>query len=185
MIRNKDDYLRYLEEDRKAQNKLKKPKLFGDELWKYTRLMRKYEYYTNCKKNKIIRIYLRWKFKKESIKFGFSVPINTVGAGVNFIHRGTIAINPGCTVGENSRINCDVVIGAELGSSKKAPVIGKNVYIAPGAKILGNVKIGDNVIVGANSVVIKDVPDNVAVAGVPAKVISQKSTKEVFKYFIE
>jgi len=48
MIRNKNDYFYYLEEDRKAQNKFKKPKLFRDELWKYTRLLRKYEFYTNC-----------------------------------------------------------------------------------------------------------------------------------------
>jgi len=185
MIRNKKDYFYYLEEDRKAQNKPRKPKLFGDELWKYTRLMRKYEYYTNCNKNKLIKNYLHWKFKKESIKFGFSIPINTIGAGVNFIHRGTIVINPGCTVGENSRINCDVVIGAELGTSKKAPTIGKNVYIAPGAKIFGDIKIGNNVIIGANAVVIKDVPEDVAVGGVPAKIISQKSTKEVFKYIVK
>ena len=185
MIRNKNDYLCYLEEDRKAQDKSGKPKLFGNELWKYTRLMRKYEYYTNCKKNKLFKIYLHWRFKKQSIKYGFSIPINTIGAGVNFIHRGTIVINPGCIVGENSRINCEVVIGAVLGTSKKAPVIGKNVYIAPGAKILGDIKIGNNVIIGANAVVINDVPDNVTVAGVPAKVISQKNTKEVFKYFVE
>lgn len=185
MIKNKSDYFYFLEEDRKAQNKSKRPRFFGDELYKYSRLMRKYEYYTNCKKNSLIRLYLQRKYRKESIKFGFSIPINTIGAGVSFIHRGTIVINPGSIVGANSRINCNVVIGAELGTQQKAPVIGKNVYIAPGAKILGDIKVGNNVIVGANAVVVKDVPDNVTVGGVPAKIISQKSTKEVFQYFIE
>lgn len=55
------------------------------------------------------------------------------------------------------------------------PIIGNNVYIATGAKILGPIKIGNNVTIGANSVVIKDVPDNMVVAGVPAKIININS----------
>ena len=53
----------------------------------------------------------------------------------------------------------------------KRPIIGNNVSIACGACVLGGVKIGNNVIIGANSVVIKDVPNNATVVGVPARIV--------------
>jgi serine O-acetyltransferase len=56
-------------------------------------------------------------------------------------------------------------------------VIGDNVYIGPGARLIGGFKVGNNVVIGANAVVIKDVPDNSVVAGVPAKVISNNIEK--------
>ncbi len=51
------------------------------------------------------------------------------------------------------------------------PTIGNNVYISAGARIIGKINVGNNVIIGANAVVNKDVPDNCIVAGVPARVI--------------
>lgn len=175
----------YLSEDRKAAGIKRKFSFFGNELWKYTRVMRKYEYYCNCKKNKLIRELIHFRFKRLSTKYGFSIPINTFGPGLRIIHRGTVVVNPGATVGANARINCDVVIGAKIGTPDQAPQIGKNCYFAPGAKVFGNITIGDNVIIGANAVVVKDVGDNVSVGGVPARVLSNKSTREIFKYFVD
>ena len=54
MIKNKKDYFYYLSEDRKAAGIKRKFSFFGNELWKYTRVMRKYEYYCNCKKTKLL-----------------------------------------------------------------------------------------------------------------------------------
>lgn len=59
------------------------------------------------------------------------------------------------------------------GKKKGFPTIGNNVTIFPGARVVGNIHVGDNVVIGANSVVVKDVPDNSIVAGVPARVISE------------
>ena len=61
---------------------------------------------------------------------------------------------------------------ANRGGNKGYPTIGDNVYIGPGAKIVGAVKVGNNVAIGANCVVTKDVPDNAVVVGVPGKIIS-------------
>lgn len=62
-----------------------------------------------------------------------------------------------------------------LHSAKKgAATIGNNVYIGPGAKIIGSVKIGDDVAIGANCVVTKDVPDHAVVVGVPGRIISYR-----------
>ena len=56
---------------------------------------------------------------------------------------------------------------------KESPVIGVNVRVSCGAKVIGRVSAGNNVIIGANAVVCKDVPDNCVVAGVPAKIIKR------------
>ncbi|GAA3319001.1 hypothetical protein GCM10020331_024100 [Ectobacillus funiculus] len=58
------------------------------------------------------------------------------------------------------------------------PKIGNNVYIGPGAKIFGGITIGNNVSIGANSVVTKDVPDNVTVVGIPAKIIAENTKSQ-------
>jgi len=75
-------------------------------------------------------------------------------------------------IGENCRIHPSTSIGDYNG----APTIGNNVYIGPGAKLFGNISVGNNVAIGANAVVNADVPTNVTVGGIPAKIISQKSS---------
>ena len=91
------------------------------------------------------------------------------GSQIGYGGVGTV-IHDRAVIGKNVLIGPGVVIG---GTSKKyeVPVIGDNCEIAPGAKIIGPVKIGNNCIVGANAVVIRDVPDNTVVGGVPAKVL--------------
>ena len=63
----------------------------------------------------------------------------------------------------------------------EVPVIGDNVIINAGAKIIGPVRIGDNVEIGANSVVVKDVPSNCVVAGIPARILRHNMTEEDWK----
>ena len=72
-----------------------------------------------------------------------------------------------------------------MGENGKAPTIGDNCFIGPGAKLFGDIKIGDNVAIGANAVVNKDFGDNVTIAGVPAKVVSKKGTNGKFSYYVE
>ncbi len=83
-----------------------------------------------------------------------------------------IAIHMRAVIGNNVTIGQGVTIG---GRSKhyEVPVIKDGCHIAPGAKILGPITIGENSIVGANAVVIEDVPPNSIVAGVPAKIIKR------------
>lgn len=192
MIKNKKDYLFYLEADRKARNYPQKLLYIGNRkeipLYNFQRLMRKVEYYNNCKKgifNKIILLILKYRYKSLSIKYGFSIPINTFGPGLCIAHRGTIVINGASKIGKNCRINIDVNIGTQMGENGKAPTIGDNCFIGPGAKLFGDIKIGDNVAIGANAVVNKDFGDNVTIAGVPAKVVSKKGTNGKFSYYVE
>ncbi|CRH89995.1 Serine acetyltransferase [Chlamydia trachomatis] len=72
--------------------------------------------------------------------------------------------------------NCVISQNVTIGSKGPLPIIGDNVYIAPGSKCIGG-QIGNNVVIGANSVVTKEIPDNCVVAGVPAKIVSTDMEK--------
>ncbi|MDP2928405.1 MAG: serine O-acetyltransferase EpsC [Candidatus Omnitrophota bacterium] len=90
----------------------------------------------------------------------------------------------GVVIGETAIVGNDVLLyqGSTLGGTgivkgKRHPTIGSNVVIGAGAKILGNIVIGDNSYIGANAVVIKDVPPNSTVVGVPGRITKQDGKK--------
>ncbi len=99
-----------------------------------------------------------------------------IGAGLNIIHGVGIVVGPRYEIGEGFTIYQGVTIGQ---SRQKSPgqtvTIGNNVCIYAGAKILGDVVIGDNVHVGANAVVVDDLESNAVYAGVPARLIRKLS----------
>jgi serine O-acetyltransferase len=111
------------------------------------------------------------------IVFGAYVPPSCViGKGAQFSYGGSGVVLHGRSIlGKNCVIGTGVTIGGRGRHSRGqgGPVIGDNVWIATGAKILGPITIGDDSVIGANAVVIKDVPPNSVVAGVPARVIGQ------------
>lgn len=83
-------------------------------------------------------------------------------------------------VGKNCMIGQGVTIGGKSGWYE-VPVIGDNVIINAGSKIIGPVRIGNNVEIGANSVVVKDVPSNCVVAGIPARILKSNMSEEDWK----
>ncbi len=97
----------------------------------------------------------------------------SIGKGL-FIQHGFSTIVM-ADLGDNCWINQQVTIGYKDKSGR--PKIGNNVRITAGAKVLGNITIGDNVTVGANSVVVKDVPPNCVVVGIPARIIKRDGVK--------
>jgi serine O-acetyltransferase len=107
-------------------------------------------------------------------KYGIQINYKTkIGKGFYIGHFNCIVVSPGAVIGDNCNISQGVTIGVSgRGVRKGYPVIGNNVYIAPGAKIFGAIKVGDNVAIGANAVVNIDVPANAVVVGIPARVIS-------------
>lgn len=115
--------------------------------------------------------------QRTEVKYGvFIHPKNHLGSGILFPHPGGIVIGENVSLGENCVIYQHVTIGGKsrIGTtSAQYPVIGDNVTIYAGAKVIGAVKIGDNAIIGANSVVTTDIEANCVYAGVPAKRISK------------
>ena len=90
------------------------------------------------------------------------------GPGLVIVHPTGIVINGAVRGGSNCVIQNGVTIGAER---RKTPVIGDNVFIGTGAKIIGGIKIGNSARIGANAVVNFDVPENATVVGVPGKIV--------------
>ncbi len=84
----------------------------------------------------------------------------------------SMVIHKNSVIGDNVHIDQCVTLGGN-GTEFGAPVIGSNVYVGAGAKILGPIRVGDGCIIGANAVVLSDVPDNSIAVGVPAKVVRQ------------
>lgn len=111
-------------------------------------------------------------------KFGISIPHETkIASGFYIGHFGGIVVSRHSIIGKNCNISHGVTIGrVNRGDNKGSPVLGDNIYIGAGAKIIGAVKIGTNVAIGANSVVTKNIPDNSVVIGIPGKVISQEGS---------
>ena len=114
---------------------------------------------------------------------GIQLPVGTnIGGGLVFPHFSCIIINGGATIGEN----CTILQGVTIWENENwdVPKIGNNCVLAAGSKVIGNVTIGNNVLVGAGAVVTRDIPDNAIVVGVPAKVISFQGKKKVEHYHI-
>ncbi len=175
-INSKKDLQDFLEADRvRLKKNYKSPKLFSDDIWRFQILLRKCEYYKNCRKDvfgKLIYKYWRYQLARKSISLGFSIPLNCFGPGLCIKHYGTIVINGNTTIGANCTIHVCVNIGSKP-NELKSPIIGDDAYIAPGAKLYGDIVLGDNVFIGANAVVNKSFPDgNVTLVGIPAKPIN-------------
>lgn len=158
---------------------------FVPSIWKFEKKMRILEYYNNCRKDMLGKIIYQMKkifFERYSLKLGFSIPINVFGPGLCIAHIGTLVVNENVKIGANARVHVGVNIGNYSQFDKdwkpdNTPIIGDNVYIGPGAKLFGKIKIGNNVAIGANAVVTKDVPDHVTVAGAPAKIINDRGSE--------
>ncbi|MBO5834704.1 MAG: hypothetical protein J6R12_01515 [Bacteroidales bacterium] len=101
--------------------------------------------------------------------------VPNIGKNFRFAHLPGIVIGDGAIIGND----CIVYHGVTIGQSHGLyPRIGNNVLIYPHTQILGGINIGDNVTILANSVVVKDIPSNTIVGGIPAKIIKQKKNEK-------
>lgn len=153
--------------------------------FRYTFFMRCCRYFG--RKGKLLwPVYLlcRIALRHYSVKYGFQIPWQAnIGPGLCIGHYGPIIVNPSAKIG----INCNITVGVLLGLNHKTdadgkslgfeyPVVGDRVALGNGAKIIGGVRVGNDCVIGVNSVVTKDIPDMGIAVGMPAKVISQKGS---------
>lgn len=180
MIKCKKDYLYYLEADRIALGeKRKRPHLISiweaDVIWKFQRILRKAEYYHNCKSKGIYKIVYKWhqyRLFRIQIKTGMGIPMNVFGPGLSIAHLGTMVINGHAKVGKNCRIHPGTTIGIN-GRSGEVAKVGDNVYFSNGCKLIGDIEIGDGIVIAAGAVVTSSfTEENAVIGGVPAKIIS-------------
>ena len=103
-----------------------------------------------------------------------------LGKGATFVHYGPRTINGKAVIGDYCEIFPCVLIGGQRG--KGTPRIGNHTFLGYGSKIIGDVNIGNFVFVCPNSVVVKDITNDMVVSGIPAKVISSEGKKNVALY---
>ena len=182
MICSRKDLLEYIQADALASGRCTvKPKLFGDEIWKFQLTLRKFEYYSNKKGisryiTMLQKIFYHFQFHKISVRLGYSIPINVFDKGLCIAHIGGIVVNNTAKVGKNCKILEGVNIGATNGINKAA-TIGNNVFISTGAKIIGDITIANDVVIGANAVVVKSITESGTTwGGVPARKISNNDS---------
>lgn len=181
MIDSKQRYREYLKQDRLALGRQRdaRPRLFGDEIWKFEILLRKVEYDLNCRHGAAGKLIGKWhkmRFHRLSVRLGFTISPNVFGPGLAIPHYGTIVVHGNARAGRNCRLQEGVTIGATSGSHEAA-VIGDNCYFGSGAKVIGAVRIADDVAVGANAVVTRDIAEpGTTWAGNPARKISDRDS---------
>lgn len=106
-----------------------------------------------------------------------------VGPGITLYHPNNVTVGANVVIGKGARLQQDVTIGG-TGEIRRdyqhhpSPVLGDGVFIGPGARIMGSVRIGSGARIGANAVVMQDVPDGATAVGVPARIIVRSTERE-------
>jgi len=115
---------------------------------------------------------------------GIEIPFTAkIGRGLYIGHFGQIILSPMAVMGEFCNISQGITIGQSgRGESQYVPIIGDRVYIGPGAKLFGKLTIGNDVAIGANAVVKKDLPDNAVAVGIPARVVNYNSSRDFINF---
>lgn len=146
---------------------IEKARLYGFE---YMKVWRRTNYY--LKKNRLL--YLLWGLclYRKSLKFGFQIsPQAKIGHGLYIGHFGTIVVGNEVVIGDNCNLSPNVIIGrTNRGKKEGSPHIGNQVWIGSGAIIVGDITIGDNVLIAPNAYVNIDIPSNSIVYGNPAQI---------------
>lgn len=180
MIKNRNDLRAYLQADKKRYVEgfpVGKDWILHNEKWyiyHYIRHLRYVEYYQQ--KKSVCKLLFLWHFfryKRLGFKLRFTIYPGTVGPGFRIYHAGDfVHVGPNVRIGRNCTMLPGVVFGNKTEEAMHERVtVGDNCYFGLGVKIFGGVTIGDNVTIGAMSVVTHDISDNTVVAGIPARVI--------------
>lgn len=181
MIKTKDDLNYYLLCDKLARGETKaRPSLIGDRLWKFQILYRKAEYHYNNRAklwHKLAYVFTYWRFRRQRDRLCSELPLNVFAEGLVIWHGQNIIVNEHARVGRNFSISAGCCIGHVNGQT---PVIGDNVEMTLGSRVLGGVTIANDVTIGAGALVLKDIDTPYTTwGGLPAKCISQKKNAYV------
>jgi serine O-acetyltransferase len=111
--------------------------------------------------------------------YGIELPFTaSIGRRVVFEHQHGIVVHGSTVIGDDCIVRHGVTFGIRrMDRLDDAPVLGRRVNIGAGAKIIGHVQIGDDAAIGANAVVLEDVPAGVLVIGIPAKPVERRGSK--------
>lgn len=147
-------------------------------IWKLIKTLRLMEFYFNNRKNNVLymikyQLNIR-KYNKLQYKLGIELPMNVFDKGLTIYHTNGIVINGDAKVGKNCLLHGSNVIG-NMGKDLSAPVIGDNVRLGAGAKVLGGITIADEVKIGSGAIVLHSCLEKGSLlVGIPAKCHSKE-----------
>lgn len=183
MITTKQQLWEHIRADRKVQG-MQLPLLakftFGENamIRKYMTNLRKAEYWKAHSEKwggKLMYAYYFFLHRRMCLKYGMYIGLNAVGKGFFMVHPGFVRIDSWVHIGENCTVLPMVLFARAHPIDGTEIFVGDNFYVGTGATILRPIRIGNNVTIAAGAVVTKDIPDNVVVAGVPAKIVKYKN----------
>lgn len=152
------------------------------DIYRFLLHLRQYEHLITCKTTLFMKFRRLWhlrQYQKYAKGLGYVIGDGVLGENVVFFHRGSIVINPNARIGPNCKFHGDCSIGVAHTGSTASPRLGKGVDIGIGACILGDVYIADDIVIGANSVVISSFYEpGITIAGVPARKIREAEKKD-------
>lgn len=140
--------------------------------WKYIKLLRHCEYYRNSNKKILLILFAIYRLRRNLLgaKIGVQITENCFQKGLLICHHGSIVVNRYAKIGKNAILHGSNCIGSI--DSDDCPIIGDNVEFGVGSIVLGKIKLGNNIKIGANATVINDfLEDNITIVGTPAKKI--------------
>ena len=135
--------------------------IYPDWIMKYLVALRKAEFYSNV--GGVLKYYYKLKVHKLGMKLGFTISENVFGYGLIIPHYGTIVVGSGNRIGNYAVLHTSTCITA----GKKN--IGDGLYLSTGAKVLGDIELGNFTTIGANAVVNKSEEGNRLLIGIPAE----------------
>lgn len=158
-----------------------------DPVVRFLVLMRLLEWLENIGAPFLLRAPLKLWFRRLSIRLGFTISLHVFGPGVTLPHYGNILIHGSSCFGRNCRVHVGTVVAGTAGLMDPAdlpeivaPIIGDNVYLAPGVKMNGPLRIADDCVIGANSVVTRSFTrPGVTISGFPAKIVALEGSQNM------
>lgn len=183
MIHNYSEYKYFTQED--AKRFAKKPSfkewICKDESWyiyRYMKLLRRTEYFKNTHHGLLYAIHLIL-LKRLGFKIRVNITPNSVGPGFRMFHIGDrLSVRKDVVIGKKCTVQQGVIF-CKKGNGIEPVTVGDNCYLSMGVKVIGSIKIGNNVMIAPNSVVVKDIPDNVIASGIPCKILKYIRDDEV------
>ena len=133
-------------------------------------------------KRPLLLLMVFWQ-KVVEVTTGICLPYSAViGPGLYIGHFSHVILNSDVVMGCDCNLSQGVTIGVSgRGDQRGVPVIGDRVYFGAHATVAGNIRVGSDAVIGANSLVVNDVPDGCTVVGVPAQVVSRKGSQDYIR----
>ncbi|MGN1167500.1 MAG: serine acetyltransferase [Lachnospiraceae bacterium] len=134
-------------------------------IYKFQKLLRNEEKASQY----LVKSYYRWRKNTLGRKLGYTIPAGVFGENLHIWHFGNIVVNGGSRVGGGCVLHGDNCIGND-GKSHACPVIGNNVDIGVGAKLIGDIVIADDIMIGAGAIVVSSFTEpGITIGGIPAR----------------